>query len=178
MINIKFEGALAERTGQDKMILYASTPRDAFGLLTANWPWLRMEMARGCYDITVDGKPLTADEARMEGSKEIVVTPALKGQGSAVAAVVGVFGGAIGPWGLVALDILGGLALTYVNYLISPRPEDPPEDPTNPSDLIGGQVPGLAEGNPVPLLYGERIINPPIISQSIFDKEEIQMGGI
>lgn len=82
------------------------------------------------------------------------------------AVLVGV-GAAIGNAGLIAAG--AGLVLGGVSSLLMPTPklDVANEDGNKPNNGFGGAVTTVAQGNPVPILYGERDVGGFIVSAGI-----------
>lgn len=156
----------------------AETPYHAIDIVQANWPHLSKAFVSGLYDIQVDGAPPDEFNGKMRGCKELLLSPAIQGSGP-LAPAVAWFGGLAPVWKGVAA-VGAGLALRYVAYLLTPKPPtlEANTDPSNPSDLISGQLNQLSEGRPVPLCYGENVIEPLVISQTVVDEEETYLGVV
>lgn len=91
------------------------------------------------------------------------------------AVLVGV-GAAIGNAGLIAAG--AGLILGGVSSLLMPTPKLDPnnEDGNKPNNGFGGAVTTVAQGNPVPILYGEREIGGFIVSAAIYAEDKMVQG--
>ena len=66
-----------------------------------------------------------------------------------------------------------GLMLGGATSLLMPTPEIEGQDPdgNKPSNGFGGAVTTVAQGNPVPVLYGEREIGGFIVSAGIYTED-------
>lgn len=89
-----------------------------------------------------------------------------------VALIATGFGAGIGA-GLVNWSLVGagaGLLLGGVSTLLMPTPKlDPANDDGNrPNNGFGGAVTTVAQGNPVPILYGERDVGGFVASAGIY----------
>lgn len=91
------------------------------------------------------------------------------------AVLVGV-GVAIGNAGLIAAG--AGLMLGGVSTLLMPTPKLDPnnEDGNRPNNGFGGAITTVAQGNPVPILYGEREIGGFIVSAAIYAEDKMVQG--
>lgn len=71
-----------------------------------------------------------------------------------------------------------GLLLSGVSTLMMPTPKLDPnnEDGNRPNNGFGGAVTTVAQGNPVPILYGEREIGGFIVSAAIYAEDKMVQG--
>ncbi|OAV37888.1 Phage tail assembly protein I [Moraxella catarrhalis] len=71
-----------------------------------------------------------------------------------------------------------GLLLGGVSALMMPTPKLDPnnEDGNRPNNGFGGAVTTVAQGNPVPILYGEREIGGFIVSAAIYAEDKMVQG--
>ncbi|WP_440863261.1 tail assembly protein [Symbiopectobacterium purcellii] len=154
--------------------------------------FLLTSKARGLTYAVFDGKRnLTRDELDFNVSHEIRIAPIIIGSkqagvfqtvlGAVLIAVAAYFTGGLGAafaakgWaGAMAIGgasmMLGGVVqmLTPVQGGIGMR-----ESPDNkPSYAFGGPVNSIAQGNPVPILYGRRRIGGAIISAGIYAEDQ------
>lgn len=93
-----------------------------------------------------------------------------------VALIATGFGAGIGA-GLVNWSLVGagtGLLLGGVSTLLMPTPKLDPEneDGNKPNNGFGGAVTTVAQGNPVPILYGERDVGGFIASAGIYTEDK------
>lgn len=93
-----------------------------------------------------------------------------------VALIATGFGAGIGA-GLVNWSLVGagaGLLLGGVSTLLMPTPKlDPANDDGNkPNNGFGGAVTTVAQGNPVPILYGERDVGGFVASAGIYTEDK------
>ena len=82
-------------------------------------------------------------------------------------------------WVLVGVIAAGaGLMLGGVSSLLMPTPNLDPnnEDGNRPNNGFGGAVTTVAQGNPVPILYGEREIGGFIVSAAIYAEDKMVQG--
>lgn len=85
----------------------------------------------------------------------------------------GIFTGNVGLIGAGAGLLLGG-----VSTLLMPTPKLEPtnEDGNKPNNGFGGAVTTVAQGNPVPILYGEREIGGFVASAAIYAEDKMIAG--
>ncbi|WP_049148553.1 tail assembly protein [Moraxella catarrhalis] len=78
--------------------------------------------------------------------------------------------------GLIAAG--AGLMLGGVSSLLMPTPKLDPnnEDGNRPNNGFGGAITTVAQGNPVPILYGEREIGGFIVSAAIYAEDKMVQG--
>ncbi|MCI1898507.1 MAG: tail assembly protein [Enterobacter sp.] len=126
------------------------------------------------------------DFQELAGNSDIRIAPVLEGAKKAgmfqtilgaVMVVAGVIIGVTTNWTGVGLTFGAGLIMSGASMMaggiyqmLSPQPKglQGRDDPDNkPSYAFGGSVNTLAMGNPVALLYGERVIGGAIISAGI-----------
>lgn len=71
-----------------------------------------------------------------------------------------------------------GLLLGGVSSLLMPTPKLDPnnEDGNRPNNGFGGAITTVAQGNPVPILYGEREIGGFIVSAAIYAEDKMVQG--
>lgn len=71
-----------------------------------------------------------------------------------------------------------GLVLGGVSSLLMPTPKLDPnnEDGNRPNNGFGGAITTVAQGNPVPILYGEREIGGFIVSAAIYAEDKMVQG--
>lgn len=71
-----------------------------------------------------------------------------------------------------------GLLLGGVSTLMMPTPKLDPnnEDGNRPNNGFGGAITTVAQGNPVPILYGEREIGGFIVSAAIYAEDKMVQG--
>lgn len=91
----------------------------------------------------------------------------------AVMVGAGIFTGNVGLIGAGAGLLLGGVA-----SLMMPTPKLEPtnEDGNRPNNGFGGAVTTVAQGNPVPILYGEREIGGFVASAAIYAEDKMIAG--
>ena len=86
---------------------------------------------------------------------------------------VGIFTGNIGLIGAGAGLLLGGVASLMMP---TPQMDNQDEDGNRPNNGFGGAVTTVAQGNPVPILYGEREVGGFIASAAIYAEDKMIAG--
>ncbi|KEY58513.1 tail assembly protein [Serratia sp. DD3] len=177
--------------------LVVSTPKEAIKALSVTIPgfekFLQTAKDRGLTFAVFNGKRnIDRDELEFSGTDDIRIAPIIIGSKSGgvfqtilgavlvIAGAVGMFtpfGQALGgaAWGSYAMQIGGAMMLGGVIQMLSPMQGGLAmrESPDNkPSYAFGGPVNTVAQGNPVPILYGKRRIGGAIISAGIFAEDQ------
>lgn len=110
----------------------------------------------------------------IQGSKQAGLFQTVLG---AVLIVAGVFGGFSAPVGLALIAGGAGMGLGGVVQMLSPTAKtgslDRNEDGNNPSYGFGSAVTTIAQGNPYPVLYGEREIGGAVESGGIYTQDRL-----
>ena len=91
----------------------------------------------------------------------------------AVMVGVGIFTGNVGLIGAGAGLLLGGAASLMMP---TPQIDGQDEDGNRPNNGFGGAVTTVAQGNPVPILYGEREVGGFIASAAIYAEDKMIAG--
>ena len=91
----------------------------------------------------------------------------------AVMVGVGIFTGNVGLIGAGAGLLLGGAASLMMP---TPQIDSQDEDGNRPNNGFGGAVTTVAQGNPVPILYGEREVGGFIASAAIYAEDKMIAG--
>ena len=86
---------------------------------------------------------------------------------------VGIFTGNVGLIGAGAGLLLGGVASLMMP---TPQMDNQDEDGNRPNNGFGGAVTTVAQGNPVPILYGEREVGGFIASAAIYAEDKMIAG--
>ena len=91
-------------------------------------------------------------------------------------------GASLAAWGAMPTALFGagiGLALGGVASLMMPTPQLEPanEDGNRPSNGFGGAVTTVAQGNCVPVLYGQRMCGGFLVSLGVYTEDE-QIAGV
>ncbi len=193
MRTIKLYGVLRKHFGREYTIDVHSV-RDAVNALCAMKPgfekFLRTGEERGLvFSVFCGKRNAGAQEFDMQGSddSEIRIVPLIQGSKQAglfqvvlgVALVVGgIFsGGTTTGMGLALLSAGAAVGLGGVVQMLSPTTSasvsSNNEDGNNPSYGFGGAVTTVAQGNPYPVLYGEREIGGAVESGGIYTQDQI-----
>ncbi|ATE60175.1 tail assembly protein [Thauera sinica] len=172
MITVLLYGHLRKRFGKFHRFDIRS-PADAIQALAANFPEFRphlLEHSEPGYRILVGRESRDESTLRHPADDVIRIVPVVSGAGGGwgqvilggVLAVVGVF------TGFTFLTSFGvSMALGGIAQLLAPAPRtySPAERPENlPSYGFDGATNTVAQGNPVPLFYGEGIVGSQQIS--------------
>ena len=111
----------------------------------------------------------------IQGSKQAGVFQTLLGVALIVAGLFS--GGTTSALGMGLLAAGAGVALGGVVQMLSPTPSTSTgadnEDGNNPSYGFGSAVTTIAQGNPYPLLYGEREIGGAVESGGIYTQDQL-----
>jgi len=114
------------------------------------------------------------------GNNDIRIAPILCGSKNAgilqiiAGAVLIIVGALLIKTGPVATGLIStGIAMIFggVIQLLSPLPKDKRKEDRPPSYAFGGPVNTTAQGNPVPVLYGELIIGSAVVSAGIISED-------
>lgn len=193
---IRLYGVLGSAFGRVHELV-VSTPQEAIKALSITIPgferFLQTAKERGLtFSIFVGKNNIGKDELEFSGSDDIRIAPVIIGSKKAgvfqtilgaalvVVGAVGAFtpiGQALGGgvWGSYAMQAGGAMMLGGIAQMLSPmqgglaRRESPDN---KPSYAFGGPVNTIAQGNPVPILYGKRRIGGAIISAGIFAEDQ------
>ncbi|MHA7847107.1 tail assembly protein [Serratia sp. D1N4] len=176
--------------------LVVSTPQEAIKALSVTIPgfekFLQTAKDRGLTFAVFNGKRnIDRDELEFSGTDDIRIAPVIIGskQGGvfqtilgAVLVAVGVVVGVMTAWTGIGGTIGLGMAMSGASMMLggviqmlSPTQGGLAmrESPDNkPSYAFGGPVNTIAQGNPVPILYGKRRIGGAIISAGIFAEDQ------
>lgn len=190
---IKLGGVLGKRFGRE-YVLDVNGVLDATSALCNLKPgfeqFMRTAEERGLvFAVFVDERNIAPDELGMNDSSAgaIRIMPIIQGSKQAgmfqtllgVALIVaGMFtGGTTSALGMGLLATGAAVGLGGVVQMLSPTTKantsDRNEDGNNPSYGFGGAVTTIAQGNPYPLLYGEREIGGAIESGGIYTQDNI-----
>ncbi|WP_201020194.1 tail assembly protein [Pseudomonas cichorii] len=186
-------GVLRKHFGKE-FILNVHSVRDAVNCLCAQLPglekFLRTGEERGLvFSVFCGKRNAGAQEFDLQGSddSEIRIVPLIQGSKQAglfqvvlgVALVVaGAFtGGTTSTLGMGLLATGAAVGLGGVVQMLSPTTSASVtgnnEDGNNPSYGFGGAVTTVAQGNPYPVLYGEREIGGAVESGGIYTQDQI-----
>ncbi|MCL8343286.1 tail assembly protein, partial [Pseudomonas mosselii] len=175
-------------------LLDVQSPRDAVQALCILVPGFEKFLATGeerglVFTVFSGRRNLAPEELDLQGSdaEEIRIAPIIQGskQGGlfqvvlgAVLVVAGYF--TFGTTSAVGIAMMAGgaaLALGGVVQMLSPTAKtgslDRNEDGNNPSYGFGSAVTTIAQGNPYPVLYGEREIGGAIESGGVYPQDKL-----
>jgi len=190
---VKLYGVLRKHFGRE-YLLDVQSPRDAVQALCIMLPGFEKFLATGeerglVFTVFSGRRNLAPEELDLQGSdaEEIRIAPIIQGskQGGlfqvvlgAVLVVAGVFTGGLSTGVGIALMAGGAaLALGGVVQMLSPTAKtgslDRNEDGNNPSYGFGSAVTTIAQGNPYPVLYGEREIGGAIESGGVYPQDKL-----
>lgn len=190
---IKLYGVLRKHFGREYQ-LEVSSAQDAIQALCAMVPGFEKFLAtgeeRGLVFTVFSGKRnLAPAELDLSGSEaeEIRIAPIIQGSKQsgafqvllgAVLIVAGFFTfGTTSAIGMAMIAGGAGLALGGVVQMLSPTPQtgslDRNDDGNNPSYGFGSAVTTIAQGNPYPVLYGEREIGGAVESGGIRTADQL-----
>lgn len=187
---IELHGVLADKFGKSFELDVAS-PKEACEALSYQLDGFKRFMMTAhesglFFAVFNDDANISAQEADMNtGAKVIRIVPKITGAGGNTMGALQVIAGAVligagtlgwGFLGLSAASTLGigaGLAVGGAASLLMPRPNIEPQDPdgNKPSYAFGGAVTTVAEGNPVPVLYGRRQVGGAVISMLVVNED-------
>lgn len=191
MRTIKLGGVLGQKFGKVYRLDVHSF-RDAMGALCAMKPgferFLRTAEERGLvFAVFVDERNLGAEELDLtdRNAGDIRIQPIVQGSKQAgmfqtllgvVLIVAGLFsGGTTSALGMGLLAAGAAVGLGGVVQMLSPttkaNAEGKNDDGNNPSYGFGSAVTTIAQGNPYPLLYGEREIGGAVESGGIYTQD-------
>lgn len=190
---IKLGGVLGKRFGRE-YVLDVNGVLDATSALCNLKPgfeqFMRTAEERGLvFAVFVDDRNIRPEELELKDSSAgaIRIMPIIQGSKQAgmfqtllgVALIVaGMFtGGTTSALGMGLLATGAAVGLGGVVQMLSPTTKantsDRNEDGNNPSYGFGGAVTTIAQGNPYPLLYGEREIGGAVESGGIYTQDNI-----
>ncbi|WP_419793076.1 tail assembly protein [Serratia fonticola] len=176
--------------------LVVDTPKEAIKALSITIPgferFLLTAKNRGLtFSVFIGRKNIREEELEFQGGDDIRIAPIIIGSKKAgafqtilgaVLVVVGVVVGVMTSWTGIGGTIGYGMAMSGASMMLggvvqmlSPQQGGLArrESPDNkPSYAFGGPVNTIAQGNPVPILYGKRRIGGAIISAGIFAEDQ------
>lgn len=194
MVKVKLYGELRKRFGHTHHFDIRS-PAEAVCALIANFPGFEAHMAgaseRGVgYKVFVADQPISeaGDLRNPTGQASIKISPRLLGAsksgltqvliGAAIIAAVVFAPELFATAGLFTAANVGAIGLSLVLggvvQMLSPQPKgiDPQETPgNNPSYLFNGPVNTSAQGQCVPIGYGEMIVGSAVISAGVIAED-------
>ena len=175
---VKLRGHLAARFGANRYLDVAS-PTEAVRALCATVPGFEdyLRKSKGGYKVLVRNVPVTAEHLHDPcGHQEIRIVPITKGAGGdgftqilEGAALLGLAYLTVGTSMAWATPILTGMGASMVlggiSRLMAGSPQSSPDGKS--SFLFNNMSNTQAEGIPVPILYGQMTIVPPLIGNGI-----------
>ncbi|CAI1134633.1 tail assembly protein [Serratia proteamaculans] len=193
---IRLYGVLGEKFGRVHRFA-VDCPQEAIKALCVNYPDLQKFLLeskdRGLTFAVFEGKRNLArdDLSFPSNGDDIRIAPVIIGNKKAgafqtilgavlvvVGVVVGIWAGWTGIGGAAAASLISsgaGMMIGGVIQMLSPMQGGlaSRQDPDNkPSYAFGGPVNTIAQGNPVPILYGKRRIGGAIISAGIYAEDQ------
>jgi len=192
---IKLYGVLRQRFGR-QYIFDVHTPRDAIQalcemvpgfekfLLTGEERGLVFTVFCGTRNLCADDLDLKGDDVGdiriapiIQGSKQAGVFQTILGAVLIVAGIMYDWTGSTSTMGVAMIAGGAAMAASGVVQMLSPTPNtgslDRNEDGNNPSYGFGGAVTTIAQGNPYPVLYGEREIGGAVESGGIYTQDQL-----
>lgn len=184
---IHLHGVLKERFGEF-FELQVNSCREATHALSCQMPDFKLFMLQAeqngmRFAVFADDRNIGEDEIEdATGASVIHIVPKIMGSGGkafgwlqviAGAALVAFSGGLAAPNGLAMIGAGIGLMIGGAASLLMPTPDLGTQDPDgNRANYgFGGAVTTVAQGNPVPLLYGERDVGGFICSAGIYTED-------
>ena len=184
---IHLHGILAEKFGEF-FELSVQSAKEATHALSCQMPEFKLFMLQAeqngmRFAVFADDRNIGEDEIEdATGASVIHVVPKIMGSGGkafgwlqviAGAALVAFSGGLAAPNGLAMIGAGIGLMIGGAASLLMPTPDLGTQDPDgNRANYgFGGAVTTVAQGNPVPLLYGERDVGGFICSAGIYTED-------
>lgn len=190
---VKLYGVLRKHFGREYQ-LDVHSPREAVQALCVMVPGFEKFLATGeerglVFTVFSGRRNLAPEELDLQGgdAEEIRIAPIIQGskQGGlfqvvlgAVLVVAGYF--TFGTTSAIGIGMMvggGALALGGVVQMLSPTATtgslDRNEDGNNPSYGFGSAVTTIAQGNPYPVLYGEREIGGAIESGGVYPQDRL-----
>ena len=190
MTTIKLSGSLAKMFGRAHQRLI-STPREVFRALSVTVPgfekYLNTSKARGLtYTVMVGKRNISESDLDFPNAgQEIRIVPVIIGSKRAgvLQTILGAALVAVSIWmpgvSIAASNMMfaagASMALGGIAQMLSPQPAGlaSKQDADNQASYaFGGVTNTAAQGNPVPLLYGRRLIGGAIISAGIYVEDK------
>jgi len=190
---VKLYGVLRKHFGRE-YVLDVNSTRDAIQALCNMVPGFESFLSNGeerglVFTVFSGNRNLSADDLDLKGDDagDIRIAPIIQGSKQAglfttilgVALVVAGFF-TFGTTSAVGVAMIAGgaaMGLSGVVQMLSPTANtgslDRNEDGNNPSYGFGGAVTTIAQGNPYPLLYGEREIGGAVESGGIYTQDRL-----
>ncbi|WP_441368259.1 tail assembly protein [Acinetobacter lwoffii] len=172
---IKLYGVLAKKFGKEFRLDVENT-REAMRALSVQVPGFEHFMLHAHeqgleFAVFQDKQNITETELDMSTSAKVIkVVPKVKGAGGVVQTIIGavlvvvgavmVFTGVGAPIGMALIGAGVGMMVGGIAMMLMPKIEnqDQNQDGNKANKGFGGAVTTIAQGNPVPVLYGQREI--------------------
>lgn len=189
MKTIKLYGILAKKFGKEFRLAVDST-QEAIRALCTQVPGFERFMLNAHHDglafaVFHDGHNIGEQELHLNTQAKVIkIVPKVMGAGGdngVLQLVLGVVMIAVGVFTFGATSVMGtaligagiGMAIGGITQMLMPKveTEDQNQDGNKANKGFGGAVTTVAQGNPVPILYGEREVGGFIVSahQDIVD---------
>lgn len=181
---IRLYGKLGAKFGRVHQLAVANAA-EAVRALCVLLPGFESHLANapGGYTVFYGKQNLATDQLKHpSGSDDIRIAPVPAGakSGGIFQVVVGIVlivagfftGGAT--WGPAMMVMGAGMAMSGAMMMLSPQPKgsaSADSSANNPSYAFNGAVNTEAQGNPVPLLYGELIVGSSVISGGVYAED-------
>ena len=190
---IRLYGKLGAKFGRVHRLVVASTA-EAIRALSVLLPGFREELTtskdRGvAYAVFTGKRNITEDElAHPTGREDIRIAPILQGSkrgglfqtilGAAILAIAYFNPGGFltGPMASAGMLTGAAMALGGIVQMLTPMPTglSAKDNPDNGASYnFNGPVNTQAQGNPVPLLYGEMVVGSAVISAGIYSEDQV-----
>lgn len=190
---VKLYGVLRKHFGRE-YLLDVSSPRDAVQALCNLVPGFEKFLATGeerglVFTVFSGRRNLAPEELDLQGSdvEAIRIAPIIQGskQGGMFQVVLGavlivaglVTGGTTSAIGIAMMAGGAAMAMGGVVQMLSPTAKtgglDRNDDGNNPSYGFGSAVTTIAQGNPYPVLYGEREIGGAVESGGVYPQDKL-----
>lgn len=183
---IKLYGVLGKKFGKEFHLAVEST-REAVRALSVQLPGFEQFMLTAheqglAFAVFQDDENISEDQIDFEtGAKVIKIIPKVIGAGGnngvfqfvlgVVLIVVGYFTfGATSAYGAALIGAGAGMAIGGITQMLTPKvdAQDQNQDGNRANKGFGGAVTTVAQGNPVPILYGQREVGGFIINAGQF----------
>lgn len=193
---IKLYGILAKKFGKEFRLDVEST-REAMRALCVQIPGFEHFMLNAheqglAFAVFQDKHNISATELDMSTNAQVIkVVPRVMGAGGnggvlsivlGVAMVAAAFitgGTSIAAWGALQVGLVGagvGMAVGGIAMMMMPQidtTQDQNQDGNKANKGFGGAVTTVAQGNPVPLLYGQREVGGFIVSAAQYPEDQL-----
>ena len=173
MKTIKFYGVLAKKFGKEFQLDVASV-REVMRALSVQLPGFEKFMLHAhehglAFAVWQDKRNIAASEIDMHTDADVInIVPRVIGAGGAVQAIFGAvlivvgavltFTGVAAPLGAALIGAGVGMLVGGIAMMLMPKidNQDQNQDGNKANKGFGGAVTTVAQGNPVPVLYGQR----------------------